>query len=258
MRRLKVRCLMSDHLFNYCSVQKLEHNKKTKNARMRDADLAAGEKNKRSPSGESGGVSRRTVKDRGRSKDTRNPSDSEVRSAVLTSADVAQALLSHQPRDKRGCVTSGSGSGGSNSLPSSPGSVRRGSGGSSGGHGGSLTNIREAERRGSRGIIKPSVQRRVRVSEEDHLHDKVSYTNYDFYDTSSRPGLVFIGSSGHVIAECPGHPTNTRIIVRMVRESGETEETPDNCDEEEELDEEKIYAFQKLRTISLKLENLKG
>ena len=247
-------------MFNYCSVQKLEHNKKTKNAR-RDADLTAVEKNKRSSSGEPGGASRRTVKDRGRSKDTRNPS--EVRSAVLTSAEVAQALLSHQPRDKKGCVTSAPGGSGSNSLPSTPGSVRRGSGGSSGGsggsggHGGSLTNIREAERRGSRGIIKPSVQRRVRVTEEDHLHDKVSYTNYDFYDTSSRPGLVFIGSSGHVIAECPGHPTNTRIIVRTVRESGETEEAGDHCDEEEELDEEKIYAFQKLRTISLKLENLK-
>ena len=249
---------MSDHLFNYCSVQKLEHNKKTKNARIREADLAAGEKSKRrSPSGESGGASRRTVKDRGRSKDNRNPP--EVRSAVLTSADVAQALLSHQPRDKRGCVTSvTSGGSGSNSLPSSPGSVRRGSGGSSGGHGGSLTNIREAERRGSRGIIKPSVQRRVRVTEEDHLHDKVSYSSYDFYDTSSRPGLVFIGSSGHVIAECPGHPTNSRIIVRTVREGGETEDNTDNCDEEEELDEEKIYAFQKLRTISLKLEKLKG
>ena len=241
-------------MFNYCSVQKLEHNKKTKNAR-REAELSAGEKNKRSSSGESGGASRRNVKDRGRSKDTRNLS--EVRSAVLTSAEVAQALLSHQPRDKRGCVTSVT-SGGSSSLPSTPGSVRRGSGGSSGGHGGSLTNIREGERRGSRGIIKPSVQRRVRVTEEDHLHDKVSYAGYDFYDSSSRPGLVFIGSSGHVIAECPGHPTNTRIIVRTVREGGDTEDKGDNCDEEEELDEEKIYAFQKLRTISLKLENLKS
>ena len=245
-------------MFNYCPVQKLEHNKKTKNARRdnREADLAPPvEKSKRSSSGEPG-ASRRTVKDRGSSKETRNPS--EVRSAVLTSSEVAQALLSHQPRDKRGCVTSTAGGSGSSSLPSTPGSVRRGSGGSSGGHGGSLTNIRETERRGSRGIIKPSVQRRVRVSEEDHLHDKVSYTNYDFYDTSSRPGLVFIGSSGHVIAECPGHPTNSRIIVRTVRESGETQDTGDNCDEEEDLDEEKIYAFQKLRTISLKLENMKG
>merc|ERR1712072_706926 len=99
--------------------------------------------------------------DRGHSKEPRNPS--EVRSAVLTSSEVAQALLSHQPRDKRGCVTSTAGGSGSSSLPSTPGSVRRGSGGSSGGHGGSLINIRETERRGSRGIIKPSVQRRVRV-----------------------------------------------------------------------------------------------
>ena len=242
--------VMSDHF------QKLEHNKKTKSS-MRDTDT--GEKSKRSSAGESGGASvtkdsrRQTVKERGhsiRSKDTRNPA--EVRSVVLTNAEVAQALLSHQPRDKRGCVSSG-GSGGSASLPSTPGSVRRGSGGS-GGHGGSLNNIRESERRGSRGIIKPSVQRQVPVSEEDHKHDKVSYSSYNFYDSSSRPGLVFIGSSGHVIAECPGHPTNTRIIVRTVRENtgGDTD-----CDQEEaELDEEKIYAFQKLRTISLKLESL--
>ena len=178
----------------------------------------------------------------------------------------------------------GGGAAGSSSLPSSPGSVRRGrcgpgfsvltpanlslySGGSNGGgsnHGGSLNNLPSGgggggggqERRGSRGIIKPRVARPVlQCGELDHLHAKVAYSNYNFYDSCARPGFVFIGSSGHVIAECAGHPTNTRVIVRTVRDAADTDTL--DTEPEEDLDEEKIYASQKLRTISLKLESLK-
>ena len=191
---------------------------------------------------------------------------------LLTSGEVALQLLRGERR--------GGGAAGSSSLPSSPGSVRRGrcgsgfrvmmpanlslySGGSNGGgsnHGGSLNNLPSGgggqERRGSRGIIKPRVARPVlQCGELDHLHAKVAYSNYNFYDSCARPGFVFIGSSGHVIAECAGHPTNTRVIVRTVRDAADTDTL--DTEPEEDLDEEKIYASQKLRTISLKLESLK-
>ena len=197
---------------------------------------------------------------------------------LLTSGEVALQLLRGERR--------GGGAAGSSSLPSSPGSVRRGrcgpgfsvlmpanlslySAGSNGGgsnHGGSLNNLPSGgrgggggggqERRGSRGIIKPRVARPVlQCGELDHLHAKVGYSNYNFYDSCARPGFVFIGSSGHVIAECAGHPTNTRVIVRTVRDAADTDTL--DTEPEEDLDEEKIYASQKLRTISLKLESLK-
>ena len=200
--------------------------------------------------------------------------DSGAGPQLLTSGEVALQLLRGERR--------GGGAAGSSSLPSSPGSVRRGrcgpgfslltpanlslySGGSNGGgsnHGGSLNNLPSGgggggqERRGSRGIIKPRVARPVlQCGELDHLHAKVAYSNYNFYDSCARPGFVFIGSSGHVIAECAGHPTNTRVIVRTVRDAADTDTL--DTEPEEDLDEEKIYASQKLRTISLKLESLK-
>ena len=59
-----------------------------------------------------------------------------------------------------------------------------------------------------------------------------------------------------MIAECSGHPSNNKIIVKTVREA--SDEVEDGEFFEEEFDEEKIYASQKLRTISLKFESLKG
>ena len=148
-------------------------------------------------------------------------------------------------------------SGSSSSLPSTPQSLRRSSHSSTNSHGGSLNNIiSPQERRGSKGIIKPSVQRTRIVTDRDHLQTKVGYSNYHFFDSCSRPGFVFIGSSGHVIAECSGHPSNNKIIVKTVREA--SDEVEDGEFFEEEFDEEKIYASQKLRTISLKFESLKG
>ena len=78
------------------------------------------------------------------------------------------------------------------------------------------------------------------------------YHNYHFTDTTSRPGFVFLGNSGHVVAECHGHHTNSRIIVKTVRD--EINEDQDNTVVEEEFDEEKICAAQKLRLISAQLE----
>ena len=76
------------------------------------------------------------------------------------------------------------------------------------------------------------------------------YHNYHFTDTTSRPGFVFLGNSGHVVAESHGHPTNSRIIVKTVRD----EQTDQVTGAEEEFDEEKICAAQKLRLMSLRLE----
>ena len=78
------------------------------------------------------------------------------------------------------------------------------------------------------------------------------YHNYHFTDTTSRPGFVFLGNSGHVVAECHGHPTNSRIIVKTVRD--EINSDQENNVMEEEFDEEKICAAQKLRLISAQLE----
>jgi len=148
-------------------------------------------------------------------------------------------------------------SGSSSSLPSTPQSLRRSSHGSTNSHGGSLNNIiSPQERRGSKGIIKPSVQRTRIVTDRDHLQAKVGYSNYHFFDSCSRPGFVFIGSSGHVIAECSGHPSNSKIIVKTVREASDELEEGEAF--EEEFDEEKIYASHALRSISLKFESLKG
>ena len=144
-------------------------------------------------------------------------------------------------------------------MPANLSLYSAGSNGGGSNHGGSLNNLPSGggqERRGSRGIIKPRVARPVlQCGELDHLHAKVGYSNYNFYDSCARPGFVFIGSSGHVIAECAGHPTNTRVIVRTVRDAADTDTL--DTEPEEDLDEEKIYASQKLRTISLKLESLK-
>ena len=76
------------------------------------------------------------------------------------------------------------------------------------------------------------------------------YSNYQFYDTTARPGFVFLGQSGHAVAECHGHPTNSRIIVKTVRD----EQTDQVTGAEEEFDEEKICAAQKLRLMSLRME----
>ena len=76
------------------------------------------------------------------------------------------------------------------------------------------------------------------------------YHHYHFTDTTSRPGFVFLGNSGHVVAECHGHPSNSRIIVKTVRD----EQTDQVTGAEEEFDEEKICAAQKLRLMSLRLE----
>ena len=76
------------------------------------------------------------------------------------------------------------------------------------------------------------------------------YSNFTFYDTTFRPSYVFLGNSGRVVAECPGHPANSRIIVMTVRD----EQTDQFSGADEEFDEEKICAAQKLRLISLRLE----
>ena len=79
------------------------------------------------------------------------------------------------------------------------------------------------------------------------------YSNFQFYDTTARPSYVFLGQSGRVVAECPGHPNNSRIIVKTVRD----EQTDEVSGAEEEFDEEKICAAQKLRLISQRLEEEK-
>ena len=78
------------------------------------------------------------------------------------------------------------------------------------------------------------------------------YSNLQFYDTTTRPSYVFLGQSGRVVAECPGHPNNSRIIVKTVRD--EINSDQENNVMEEEFDEEKICAAQKLRLISAQLE----
>ena len=40
------------------------------------------------------------------------------------------------------------------------------------------------------------------------------YSNLQFYDTTTRPSYVFLGQSGRVVAECPGHPNNSRHLFR--------------------------------------------
>ena len=87
--------------------------------------------------------------------------------------------------------------------------------------------------------------------DDEYQSSRVRYHNYHFTDTTSRPGYVFLGNSGHVVAECHGHPTNSRIIVKTVRDEINTDQ--DNV-VEEEFDEEKICAAQKLRLISAQLE----
>ena len=107
----------------------------------------------------------------------------------------------------------------------------------------------------------PPALRPVFTSDSDHLHAKVGYSNYQFHDSSSRPGFVFLGSSGHVIAECTGHPSNNKIIVKTVRDSMDDDDERGDKREvslEEEFDEDKIYAAQILRTISLNFERLKS
>ena len=86
--------------------------------------------------------------------------------------------------------------------------------------------------------------------DDEYQSSRVRYHNYHFTDTTSRPGYVFLGNSGHVVAECHGHPTNSRIIVKTVRD----EESDQVTGTEEEFDEEKICAAQKLRLISLSME----
>jgi len=219
---------------------------------------------------ESKEISKDSSKLRTKSHSSKDKISSSGATERLTAGDVAQSLLHRSEKnnfDKKPC----------SSLPSSPQTQRKGGHGGSlasegqgsrhgsltnstgGSHGGSLNNIlNPPDRRGSKGIIKPSVQKPVFVSELDHLHSKVGYSNYNFYDSCSRPGFVFIGSSGHVVAECSGHPSNSKIIVKTIRESTDIDDNETEDLLEEEFDEEKIYASQKLRQISLKLESLKN
>lgn len=63
-----------------------------------------------------------------------------------------------------------------------------------------------------------------------------------------------------MIAECNGHPNNSKIIVKTVRDSVDENEEIQGHEQslEDEFDEEKIYAAQKLRTLSLHFERLKS
>ena len=240
-----------------------------KKVRIDDSDHEESKHSKRSSSKDNHNISR-DHHHHGRS--SRERDKSQEGQTRLTSSDVAHALLQHRSNHNN------NNSSGSSSLPSTPQSLRRSS------HGGSLSsniiisnslnnslnNLGDdggqggggyQERRGSKGIIKPSAPRPVFTSDSDHLHAKVGYSNYQFHDSSSRPGFVFLGSSGHVIAECTGHPSNNKIIVKTVRDSMDDDDERGDKREvslEEEFDEDKIYAAQILRTISLNFERLKS
>ena len=242
-----------------------------KKVRIDDSDHEESKHSKRSSSKDNHNISR-DHHHHGRS--SRERDKSQEGQTRLTSSDVAHALLQHRSNHNN----NNNNSSGSSSLPSTPQSLRRSS------HGGSLSsniiisnslnnslnNLGDdggqggggyQERRGSKGIIKPSAPRPVFTSDSDHLHAKVGYSNYQFHDSSSRPGFVFLGSSGHVIAECTGHPSNNKIIVKTVRDSMDDDDERGDKREvslEEEFDEDKIYAAQILRTISLNFEHLKS
>jgi len=249
--------------------KKLEQKVKKK-VRIDDSDHEESKHSKRSSSKDNHNIIR-DHHHHGRS--SRERDKSQEGQTRLTSSDVAHALLQH-----RSSHNNNNNSSGSSSLPSTPQSLRRSS------HGGSLSSniiISNSlnnslsylgddggqggggyqERRGSKGIIKPSAPRPVFTSDSDHLHAKVGYSNYQFHDSSSRPGFVFLGSSGHVIAECTGHPSNNKIIVKTVRDSMDDDDERGDKREvslEEEFDEDKIYAAQILRTSVLIFERLKS